>query len=512
MKDNDRQHLSDVLVGKDILELVSSAMYVDPLTIFREYVQNAADSIDDAKSAGNLKGTRGKVWITLDLSEQNRSVKIRDNGAGVRNKDFARRLMAVGASRKRGTLARGFRGVGRLAGLGYCQELVFRSRSNENEKVYELRWDCRRLRKLLADHAYSGSLHDIIQAVTSLNILLEEKWPRHFFEVELVRPSRIKSDLLLNREVISNYLAQVGPVPFSTEFQFGQQIRSHLAKYLASLGEVEIYVDGASTPLYRPYRNNFSFGDGKQDSFSEPDLFVVEGNDGSVSAVGWLLHHSYLGSIPKFEGIAGLRARLGNIQIGDHRIFSDVFPEARFASWAVGEVHVIDRRLLPNGRRDEFEQNSHYRHLLDQLSVTADQIAKRCRSSSILRNRLRIIDLGMQKVEEHLGILKQGAIGTRDQGALVAKVRSQMFELKKSVEATKESDPNGNDIAKRFKRLEKRVENTVENLSVSNSLKNVRDDERRRLQKVFSLIYECSVNQVVAKTLVDRILARLGTG
>src|SRR3546814_19617948 len=33
-----------VVIGKDILELLSSAMYTDPLTIYREYVQNPADA------------------------------------------------------------------------------------------------------------------------------------------------------------------------------------------------------------------------------------------------------------------------------------------------------------------------------------------------------------------------------------------------------------------------------------------------------------------------------------
>jgi len=40
---------NDVVVGKDVLELVSSAMYVDPMTIYREYIQNAANAIDEAR-------------------------------------------------------------------------------------------------------------------------------------------------------------------------------------------------------------------------------------------------------------------------------------------------------------------------------------------------------------------------------------------------------------------------------------------------------------------------------
>src|SRR3546814_14664393 len=35
-----------VVIGKDILELLSSAMYTDPLTIYREYVQTSAEYIE----------------------------------------------------------------------------------------------------------------------------------------------------------------------------------------------------------------------------------------------------------------------------------------------------------------------------------------------------------------------------------------------------------------------------------------------------------------------------------
>ena len=44
----------DIMIGRDVLELVSGAMYVDPMTIYREYVQNAADAVDDARRQGLL--------------------------------------------------------------------------------------------------------------------------------------------------------------------------------------------------------------------------------------------------------------------------------------------------------------------------------------------------------------------------------------------------------------------------------------------------------------------------
>src|ERR1700733_9269736 len=173
----------DVVVGKDVLELVSSAMYVDPMTIYREYVQNAADAIDEARRQGVLtRDERGRVDI--DVDQVTRSVRLRDNGTGVASAGFGRRLSALGASGKRGTDARGFRGVGRLAGLGYAQELIFRSRSIGDEQISELRWDCRKLR---AELRASGpdSLVDVIRGIVSVTRFAPSDHPAHFFEVEL---------------------------------------------------------------------------------------------------------------------------------------------------------------------------------------------------------------------------------------------------------------------------------------------------------------------------------------
>src|ERR1700719_1950079 len=125
---------AEIVIGKDILELLSTSMYVDPMTIYREYVQNAADAIDEARERRLLSSAAaGTVEIQIDATA--RSIRMRDNGTGIAWPQFAQRLSNLGASTKRGTSARGFRGVGRLAGLGYCQELIFRSRSASDPLV-----------------------------------------------------------------------------------------------------------------------------------------------------------------------------------------------------------------------------------------------------------------------------------------------------------------------------------------------------------------------------------------
>jgi molecular chaperone HtpG len=376
-----RQRFTDpVIVGKDILELLSGAMYVEPLTIYREFVQNAADAIDEAEKQGLYKrSTQPRIDITLDL--QNRTVKVRDNGAGIERNSVSRRLTSLGASKKRGKGTRGFRGVGRLAGLAYCQELVFRTKHVNDERVFEMVWDCRRLKELLRDHERDDDLSSILQEIVSVDSVSTKEYPHHFFEIELRQVVRHGSDLLLNEDAISRYLAQVGPVPFSPRFGFSMEIQQLLEQL--NIGKsYDIYINGCNTPLVRPFQNDFVAKRGVKNSRATLETFQIPGISEGVDAVGWILHHDYVGALPDHLGIKGLRIRLGNIQIGDANTLQSVFPEPRFNSWAIGEVHILTPRLVPNGRRDDFEQNNHYANLLNHITPKAKAIAKACRNLS----------------------------------------------------------------------------------------------------------------------------------
>ena len=81
---------NDVVIGKDILELLSTSMYVDPMTVYRGYFQNATDSIDDARASGALPSSGGLVQIDVDANA--RSVRIRDNGTSIPWPEFVERL------------------------------------------------------------------------------------------------------------------------------------------------------------------------------------------------------------------------------------------------------------------------------------------------------------------------------------------------------------------------------------------------------------------------------------
>ena len=392
---------NDIIIGKDVLELLTSSMYVNPLNIFREYVQNSVDSIDQAAKVGVLD-SHESGQIDIEIDNVNRTIKVRDNGLGVSNKDFEKTLTAFGSSYKRSQKeARGFRGVGRLAGLGYCQELIFRTKTNSDSQIKEMTWNCVQLKSLLADPSYGGSLQDLVKQVVRTSTSEDKEADSSFFEVIMKKVIRTsKNDRLMNPDIICSYISQVAPVPFHKDFSHGKKIQDFLNMNLGTDYKTynidftlqsersDIFPEDVTKRLYKPLRDVYKIDKTKEDKISKIEFFEVLGNE-ETAAVGWIAHTSYLGALPLTSPLKGLRIRHGNIQIGEHNLLEEVFTESRFNNWSIGEIHILDHQIKPNGRRDNFEQSVHYRNLLNHLKVEADKLSKICRDTSAQRNRIK---------------------------------------------------------------------------------------------------------------------------
>lgn len=377
-----------IRIGKDVIELITSGMYVSPVTIYREYLQNSADAIDTARKAG-LLGAEEQGTVNIKIDHGTRTVTIRDNGAGIPAKEAVPVLLAVGGSPKRGSTARGFRGVGRLSGLAYCRELEFRTKAAGEGSITSVTWDCRLLRSRLSDGTFAGDLRRIVSDAVTMRREMEHEEDDHFFEVVMRDVARHRQDMLLNEKIIGQYLGQVGPVPFAPGFT-STEIEAHLARHGARVAPVSLSIQGE--PIFRPYLDETAVpGTTVPLRIGSIELLEFADVDGEVGAVGWLGHHEYTRSIPVGLGVRGLRGRVGNVQIGEANLFEDVFKETRFNGWTIGEIHVLDRRIVPNARRDSFEVNHHSYNLLAQIGPVTSQIAHRCRTSSVSRNAAQIV-------------------------------------------------------------------------------------------------------------------------
>ncbi len=499
-----------VIIGKDVLELLSSSMYVNPLVIYREYIQNATDAIDDAVAVGLLPTIEdGRIEISLDHID--RRMVIRDNGTGVSNAEFPKQMLSFGASTKRGKLSRGFRGVGRLAGLGYVQKLIFRSRALGDPYVMEATWDVRTVKRILSSNQCDKEFDSVVIEALNLSKLEATDSPSHFFEVELKKPRRINNDKLLNEVEIESYISQVCPCPMRPSFKHKTEIEDILLNHGRAAKNYNIHINESADPVFRPYLNEIYYSDTKK-SIVEENLQLIKISNldnNQLLAVGWFVHHGYQGAIPVSAGVRGLRARIGNMQIGNERLLAEIFPEERFCSWAVGEVHILDERVIPNGRRDALEVGIHVDHLFVYLRSVGAEIARKCRLASQKRHRSRAIQRCLDKVNEKLGIIEQGAVSDH----FIQVVRNDVDELLKEMQHYLESglfdQAEHRSRKSEIKRVEKKINSAV--AKKTNELACVPSDKREAYQEVFDLIYACSIDQITAKNTIDQILIRLNS-
>ncbi len=119
-------------VGKNFLENLTVGMYENSFTVYREFIQNSADSIDKAIASGLILEDEAVIDINIEYSK--RRITVNDNACGIPMRQFKKKMTDVADSDKDRDIEKGFRGIGRLAGLGYCDRLVFRTSYKGEDK------------------------------------------------------------------------------------------------------------------------------------------------------------------------------------------------------------------------------------------------------------------------------------------------------------------------------------------------------------------------------------------
>ena len=142
----------EIAIGKFTLESLTTGMYNEPETCFREYIQNAVDAIDEAVEEQLLTIDESRIEIIID--DEHRAISIKDNGAGISANNARKTLLDIGNSSKLHTENRGFRGIGRLGGLSYCKKLSFCTTSKGEDIKTIVTFDCELLKSLLIRYSY----------------------------------------------------------------------------------------------------------------------------------------------------------------------------------------------------------------------------------------------------------------------------------------------------------------------------------------------------------------------
>ena len=373
----------DIKIGKFTLETLTTGMYDSPKDIYREYIQNAVDSIDNAIAEGILKP--GKDCIEIKIDRLNGCITIIDNGTGVSLLKAQDYLLNIGDSVKFNTTNRGFRGIGRLAGLAYCDELIFTTSYYGEETKTTIVFNAHELRKSLYAIEDNGSLEEVFTRVVSISNEHETK-SKHYFSVTLRGVSN--SDEILDDVEVYKYLSQVAPAPFSPQFKWKDIINSKLLYRGLKVSEYNIFIEADERKqLYKNYSDSFLADRVRksEDKIEDIEERVFKDNKGELLAILWFAKTGYSGTIQN-DTLKGIRLRKGNIQLGERTVLNSFFKDERFNGWLIGELHIVATNLIPNARRDNLEKTDDYYNLQGQLRTWADEISTVIRKISISRN------------------------------------------------------------------------------------------------------------------------------
>lgn len=417
--------MGEPVAGKFLLEILTRGMYSNPMHVYREYIQNSTDAIDKAVKMGIISKSEAVIHIQIDSAK--REITIRDNGCGICAGKVNEILLSIGHSNKDVSIERGFRGIGRLAGLAYAETVQFITSANGELTKSIMTCDCKKMQQLLQKtNTEIVDVMETFKAISSFENLKTENKTEHYFEVRMLGVPL--SSGLLDESKVWKYLSETAPVDFNSQ-QFSlpaQKIRDYFEAKAYPIACYKILRGSRKLPIYKPYSNTLSTG--KQiktkntDHVRNVEFVYAKASDGQPLYIGWLALTDFSGMISD-EAIQGIRLRKGNILVGDNTTFAKYFPSEGHSAnrMFVGEIHALHIDLVPNSQRDDFEPNAIYSEFRESLGKWAGELNKKYRrgmseATSALR-RLEQLNTTQKELEDKIN---SGAITSDERREQIA--------------------------------------------------------------------------------------------
>lgn len=517
-------------IGKNVIENLTTAMYENSYTVYREYIQNAADSIDKAIASGLIEEKDAVIDINIEYHK--RRITINDNALGIKADKFVKILTDIADSEKDPSKDKGFRGIGRLAGVGYCDLLIFKSSAKGENIESVIEWDGKKLREVLSDPDQHPSASEFVDEITKVyqNKAKEEE---HYFEVIMdgVIP---ESDDLLDKAAVIDYLESVAPVPFANVFIFKSKIKDFCKNNGLRMDEYTVQVNGNT--VFKPYKTKIYDGTPESrkvvDEIKDIEFREFFSKDGRRLGWMWFGVSKFEQQIKPMNKMRGIRLRKENIQIGDENTVGaspKFFKEPRGNCYFIGEIYATDSLLIPNARRDYFKTNAATAEFEEKLRLVlyhelyktyhyANQVKKAFQSQTDYEKKIaeyeqKVTDAGFidakdkEKAERDLEQAREKAeksvrtIELRAQDASENKTLNRVFnEIKESYspEKHKQTESKGKEPSKNEKKQKEDKKYLTQSLSKYN----------KREQKLITRIYTI-IKAILPKDMAEMVVTKI---
>lgn len=355
-------------MGLRLLETLTSALYEDPIILFREYVQNSADAHHrSTDSDPSLEWDDFTTDICIDKEQS--SITINDNGFGIAEDEFLSKMTSIGKSDKgKYNDQIGFRGIGRLSGMPFCERLVFTNKVKGLSKCLLFTWYGDKFHELLnqeTDHELSTAIGKI---TTSSEVPYKGDINDHYFRVEIIG-YRDEIKELVNSENFKARLALMLPLKYSPSFTKQEIIKSYYEDFMGEdLDKFSHIIQLNGEILYKPYRDN---------NILESDIVFwklqykgkTKNIPGDKIGILWFTFNRKVSTNPEGEPY-GILVRSKNMLMGDNNSLADAIIRSKTDYVApfreltqtlrgvYGEMLINSPSLNDNARRDWFKIDS----------------------------------------------------------------------------------------------------------------------------------------------------------
>jgi hypothetical protein len=360
-------------VGSFLLESLTTGMYIEPRDCIREYVQNGLDAIESARSSRVLRPDDGTITVYVE----NDRIRIVDDGIGIAAENVWETLTSIGASKKELRRNAGFRGIGRLAGIAYCEALEFRCKSKGEEAASVLRFDAVAIREALSKG--ESDVEGAFRASISMRDPEPAPIEQHGVEVRMIgivdAPPELQSV-----GGITEYLSTVAPIDYRDGWSGRRTVLDHAVRAGIPVPVVSLFIGTGETdlqPVHKPIPDSTIAGKGRSTRLTDIRFFAG-GDVPGRRWWGWYADTPLYGQIVD-ANVAGIRVRVRNIALDGTDIMTRIFLKrgpsfGRLVQWHVGEIFVEATKVIPNARRDGFEDTPEWRDLADEIFAQVDPL------------------------------------------------------------------------------------------------------------------------------------------
>ena len=379
-------------IGKFAIDSLTSSMYADWQSIYREYIQNAADQIDMAKEQHLEDDDYYSVHVRIFRNE--RKIIIEDTATGVKHEDKDLLLNIGESSKERGRRK------------GYCNTIRFETTTKGEKYKTTIIWDAAKMNQIIDDDSDNHEAGEVIDLCTDCIVEETESIDSHYFKVII---EGVTKDELLDVEDVKNYLSMVAPVDYPTAFlRFSSKIKDYAKNHNLELDVYNVFVgdEYGEEQIYKKYTTKIvNNKDGDYD-ISDIKFFSHEDQNGNIMYWGWYSISELKGVIQSYNPAYGIRLRCKNIQLGNAetcKVFYTAEGDKRFAQYFFGELHVVGENLLPNARRDYLKENkerTEFEHIVRKDFLVLKELCKDASDTRSSMNKIAKADKGIRDIEQ----------------------------------------------------------------------------------------------------------------